>query len=244
MTDIFNRQEELARLRQRFDDRKSLLLHGPAGVGKTLLLRSLLPCYPEALYCAAAASPQALFKSLAERLVARHDAEVARIYKRRVSDLLSMSAVSQKGVVLDALRAGKHIIVLDHLNRPSATFAAAVREILYRAPVIAVSRSEHMEDAGLVGPLLPDRSERMAVRNLDPESAKRFACIVCSRLGLEAGNMVNVLQNTVTSSEGNPGAIVRLLEMARLAKYRSGDHIKWSPLYIDFRMELASSNAR
>ncbi len=34
-------------------------------------------------------------------------------------------------------------------------------------PVIAVTRSAHMEDACSVSPLLPDRSERLAIRNFD-----------------------------------------------------------------------------
>jgi hypothetical protein len=37
-------------------------------------------------------------------------------------------------------------------------------------------------------------------------------------------------------SEGNPGAIVALVEMAKYTKYRSDEHIKITPLYIDFRM--------
>jgi hypothetical protein len=47
----------------------------------------------------------------------------------------------------------------------------------------------------------------------------------------------------VKSSEGNPGAILRMIAMARQSKYRNDDHIKWSPLYIDFLMEWARENA-
>ena len=38
------------------------------------------------------------------------------------------SAVSLKGIVMDALKEGKYCIVLDHLSRPSYAFAAVVRE--------------------------------------------------------------------------------------------------------------------
>jgi hypothetical protein len=47
----------------------------------------------------------------------------------------------------------------------------------------------------------------------------------------------------VKSSEGNPGAILRMIAMAKQLKYRNDDHIKWSPLYIDFLMEWARENA-
>jgi hypothetical protein len=110
-------------------------------------------------------------------------------------------------------------------------------------PVVAVARSAHMEDAGYVLPLLPDRSERLAIRNFDSERAKAFAVDASSQHGLEAANLPSVLDSMVKSSEGNPGAILRMIAMAKHSKYRSDDHIKWSPLYIDFLMEWAAANA-
>ena len=35
----------------------------------------------------------------------------------------------------------------------------------------------------------------------------------------------------------------RMIAMAKQSKYRNEDHIKWSPLYIDFLMEWARENA-
>jgi hypothetical protein len=37
-------------------------------------------------------------------------------------------------------------------------------------------------------------------------------------------------------SERNAGAILSMLDMAKYPKYRSDEHIKITPLYIDFRM--------
>ena len=83
----------------------------------------------------------------------------------------------------------------------------------------------------------------MAIKNFDTETAKAFALEVCAQQQLTAENLNVVLDSMIKSSEGNPGAILRLVAMAKQSKYRSDDHIKWSPLYIDFLMEWAAANA-
>lgn len=242
---IFGRTEELESLRRRLASRKSTLLHGPSGVGKTLLLREVMPEFRDVLYCSASSSPQAIVRQMAELLSARQDATVLRICKGRTGSLLEKSSVSLKGIVMDALRAADYMLVLDHMNRPSAALGAIVREVMFlcSTPVIAVARSVHMEDAGALTPLLPDRSERMAIRHFDSDAARAFALQVCTEQQLAAENLNSVLDSMVKSSEGNPGAILRMIAMARQQKYRCDDHIKWSPLYIDFLMEWAAANA-
>jgi len=242
---IFGRKDELELLRKRLESRRSTLLYGPSGVGKTQLLQQLLPEFSKVLYCSVSSSPQSIFRCLAELLVARNDATLMRISKGRTDSLLGKSSISLKGIIMDALRATDYLVVLDHLDRPSSALAAMVGELMVSCstPVIAVARSAHMEDAGYVLQLLPDRSERMAIKNFDSDRAKAFAVEVSSQQSLEAANLQGVLESMVRSSEGNPGAILRMVAMAKHSKYRSDDHIKWSPLYIDFLMEWAAANA-
>ena len=242
---IFSRAEELDSLRKRFASRRSTLVHGPSGVGKTLLLQQVMPEFGEVLYCPASVSPQAVFRSFAELLAAKRDATVLRICRGSADAFLSKSSVSLKGIVMDALRAANYLVVLDHLNRPSSALAAMVSEVMLSCstPVVAVARSAHMEDAGYVLPLLPDRSERLAIKNFDAETAKVFAVEVASQQQLAAENLNSVLDSMIKCSEGNPGAILRMIAMAKQLKYRCDNHIKWSPLYIDFLMEWAAVSA-
>jgi hypothetical protein len=242
---LFGRAEELDALRKRMAMRKSTLVHGPSGVGKTILLQQAMPEFANILYCSNSSSPQAIFRCLTELLAARRDATIVRLCKGSTGVLLGKSAVSLKGIVCDALRAASYTIILDHLNRPSAALGATAREFMsiYSTPVVAVARSVHMEDAGSVSALLPDRGERLAIRNFDSDTAKAFALEVCEHQRLQAGNLPSVLDSMIKSSEGNPGAIIRMITMAKQSKYRNEDHIKWSPLYIDFLMEWAAANA-
>jgi len=234
---IFDREEELQALKQRLLKRKSFLLHGPSGVGKTLLIRSLLAQTRSFLYCETSAGTQVVFRSVAQCLLERDDTRVQRTCRSR-EGILVKSAVSLKGIVMDALRDGGYSIVLDHVDRPSQSFAAAAREIIgwCSTPVIAVARSCHMEDTGFLQPLYSDRHDRYELKNFDPSAAERFAQEIIRRAGLSASNMKEFLGKVVELSEGNPGAILSMLQMAKYPKYRTDEHIKITPLYIDFRM--------
>jgi hypothetical protein len=234
---IFDREEELQTLKLRLLKRKPFLLHGPVGVGKTLLICSLLPQVPAALYCENSATTQVVFRSVAQALLERRDPRVQTSCRNR-DGIQAKSAVSLKGIVMDALREGSYCIVMDHLNRPSQSFAAAVREIISwcSTPVIAVARSSHMEDTGFLQPLYSDRSEKYELKNLDSDVAERFAHEIVKRAGLSASNIGEFLAKVLEFSEGNPGAILSMLQMAKYPKYRADEHIKITPLYIDFRM--------
>jgi KaiC/GvpD/RAD55 family RecA-like ATPase len=242
---VFGRTEELDALRKRLAIRKSTLFHGPSGAGKTLLLQQVMPEFSNVLYCPSSSSSQAVFRCLAELLAARNDRTILRICKGNLGALLGKSSVSLKGIVSDALRAANYTIVLDHLNRPSPALGSMIREVMAMSstPVVAVVRSTHMEDAGSVSALLPDRNERLAIKNFDSDTAKAFAIELCEQQQLEAENLHSVLDSMIKSSEGNPGAIIRMIAMAKQSKYRNDDHIKWSPLYIDFLMEWAAADS-
>lgn len=234
---IFDREEELQALKERLQKRKPFLLHGPIGVGKTLLIRSLLPQVPAALYCGTSATAQVVFRSVADALLDMGDQRVRTSCRNR-DGIQAKSAVSLRGIVMDALREGSYWIVIDHLNRPSQSFAAAVREIVSwcSTPVIAVARSSHMEDTGFLQQLYSDRAEKVELKNFDSAVAEQFAHEAVKRAGLSASNISAFLAKVLELSEGNPGAILSMLQMAQYPKYRMDEHIKITPLYIDFRM--------
>lgn len=236
---VFGREEELQGLRQRLSKRQAFLLFGPSGVGKSLLLKQALPDFSLALYSAESSSTQSVFRNLAVALLKMRDPRLLRSVGRSGPEgLKTKSALGLKGIVMDALHDGQYYVVLDHLKLPSYSFAAAVREIMGwgTTPVVTLARSAHMEDIGFLKPFYPDRSERFELRNFPPALAEHFAEEATSRAGLRAQNMEEFLERVLEFSDGNPGAILSMLQMAKDPKYLSAGRIKITPLYVDFRM--------
>lgn len=241
---IFGRDEETQNLHARLVKKRPFLVHGPAGAGKTLLLRNLLCEFPDMVYCENAATTQVIFRTVARALLQRDNARVLKAVHDEVG-IKMKSAVSLKGIVMDALHTGKYCIVLDHLKRPSYSLASAVREIMGWAatPVVAVARSPHMEDVGFLQPFYSDKSEKYEIRNFEPAIAEQFVQEIVRRNGLFANNMRDFLEKVLEFSHGNPGAILAMMEMAGYPKYRSEENIKITPLYIDFRMNWGQAGS-
>jgi len=244
MHELFRREKELAILRQRIATRHSFLLHGPAGVGKTMLIRALLPELPEVLYCRDASGKQRVLRAIASALAER-GATATRVLGGP-EGIRTKSAVSLKGIVQDLLRSAKYWVVLDHLQRPSQAFAADIKEIAGWAmtPVLGIARSDHMEDVGFLMALFSDRSEKVELHNFDEVQAAEFARMVAASSGLAASNAAEFMSRVVELSHGNPGAIAAMVEMGKSPKYRAGEQIMVSPLYIDFRLNWPSADFR
>jgi hypothetical protein len=234
---IFDREEERQRIGRFAAKKRPFLVYGPAGVGKTLLLRSVLPEFRSVLYCEDSATTNAMFRNLARNLLRLRSARACKAF-RDEDAIGAKSAVSLKGIVMDALREGEYTIVLDHLKRPSYAFAAGVREIMGwgATPVSAVARSSHMEDTGFLQPLYEERAQKCEIRNFDGSTAENFAREMVKRSGLSGANISEFLDKILEFSGGNPGAMIAMIDMAAYPKYRAEEHIKISPLYIDFRM--------
>ena len=81
--------------------------------------------------------------------------------------------------------------MLDHLKRPSYSFASAVRELIAwgSTPVSAVASSSHMEDTGFLQPIYGDRSQKCEIRNFDDSKAEQFAHERIKHSGLSGTNI-------------------------------------------------------
>jgi hypothetical protein len=241
---LFGRRKELDELIRRFSTRESFVLYGVSGTGKTFLLHHVTGASPNVLYCPDSSAAQLVFQSLATGLLMARD-HYARRSLHNGRTLRNKSTIALRGIVLTSLREGSYRIVLDHLRAPAAGLASDIRDIMFYGgtPVVAVSRSPHMEDLGFLAPLFVLGSERMELPTFSRGETAKFACEVAQRMHLAAMNLTDFLERIVTLSQGSPGAIIAMVQMAARSKYRSDGYIKTSPLYIDFRLAWHSANA-
>jgi hypothetical protein len=241
---IFGREQEMAELRRRLASRKSFVLYGPSGSGKTFLLQRVVRDFPEVLYCSQAASPQLVVQSLALGLVELRD-RYTKSFLRNAQAVKLKSTIALRGIVLEAVRRGKYFVVLDHLQGPAAALSADTRDLMFygETPVLAVARSAHMEDLGFLTPMFSLRAERMRLSTFAHREAARYAEVTALRINLSATNLPEFLERVVDLSQGSPGAIQKMLQMARIPRYRLNGYIKTAPLYIDFRLAWHAENA-
>jgi hypothetical protein len=243
---VFARDAELEELRQRLRTHKPFLVHGDSGAGKTLLITTITREFQRVLYCGDSSTGQSVFRALAAELLATGDPVLRRVCGRSAASALkTKSILALRGLVLNALRAGEYFVVLDHLCRTSGSLASDVREIIFwgNTPVLAVARSNHMEDLGFLASFFALRSERMHIWPFERDLAAEFARQTATEFGLEASNREEFLARVVQLSGGLPGPILGMIRMALLPKYRTGDYIKFSPLYIDSRLSWHAANA-
>ena len=226
------REEEMGRLRSHAKTRRSLLVFGPEGVGKSRLLQTFVKCQSLALYVGQVRSPRDLVHALLQSLHAADE----RI--EIPGNVAALSTISLKGLVHRALDTQPFLLVLDQLEAPSSVATGMIKDFHYygRTPVIFASRSPHMEDIGALRSLCANKSERLEVKNWPHHIALEFAKRDAARLRLSASNLETILPSLVEWSDGNPGAILRMLKMAHLPQYRAGDQIKAHILYLDYRM--------
>ena len=226
------REEELGRLRNQARIRKSLLVHGSEGVGKSRLLQSFVGSQPLAVYIPQMRSPREFTLTLLQALHSVDDKV------KLPGNIPALSTSSLKGIVHRALDTRPFLMVLDHLDAPSRVVTGMIKDLYYygRTPVIFASRSPHMEDIGALRPLCALKSERIELENLPQKVALEFAMRDAERIKLWASNLDSILPSLVEWSDGNPGAILQMLKMAHLPQYRVGDQIKAHILYLDYRM--------
>lgn len=228
-----DRLDEMARLQAQAQKRKSMLIFGPEGVGKTRLLLAFAERNPLALYVPRIRSPRDFMLSLLQ--------ELRRLEKRQLrlpENVSALSTPSLKGIVQRALAAFPFLLVLDHLTGPSRVVTGIIKEFsdYGQRPILFAARTPHMEDIGTLQPMCADRSERLEMKNLPPAIALEFAKREAENSSLWASNLESALHSLVDWSEGNPGSILQMLAMAQLPRYRMGDQIKAHVLYLDYRM--------
>ena len=223
------REEELGLLRNQAKIRKSMLVYGPEGVGKSRLLQTFVEGQPLALYVAQMRSPREFLLAL---LHALHSADAGI---RIPGNIDALSSSSLKGIVNRALDTGPFLMVLDHLDAPSRVVTGMIKDLVYygRTPLIFASRSPHMEDIGALRPLCALKSERIEIENLPQKIALEFAMRNAEKIQLWASNLESILSSIVEWSDGNPGAILHMLKMAQLPQCRAGDQIEARILRVD-----------
>jgi len=212
------REKELARLEQLHAQRRHVLLVGPAGVGKSALIRHVATRLP-LLVCPESARLSEIFTALEQPL----GLEAA-----------DLKLVQRKNRLLAALARARPTVVFDGVGWTTPKLASFLECVCQRAPVWVATRSERPWDIGRVWPLLV-QFQRL---ELHPLSLRDTRALVEAAIGqglipLEAVRIADWLHRR---SAGNPQVLRALFRELATGGYDLSNPLALRRLDLDRRI--------
>ena len=242
-----DREREARQLLAAIRQRESLLICGPAGIGKTALVsRVLSGLEPDlaqrSLYVSGASGLQPLLRQLLERLHLARDQTLRRqlhAERGRQADfrgwLKAQSSSRLRGSLYRALGGENYWIFLDHICVLTHAMGKVLKEIMRmrNTPVYFMARGLRTGEIGPLAEVYWSAQRRLFLDPL-PEPAARELLEGCiRRLALQRLDLEGFRGDALQLSGRNPGAIVRMCTLAAEPRYRNGSKIKTRLMYVD-----------
>jgi len=229
---LLSRRVELENLVEALRGRRSRLLTGPIGSGKTRLLQEALQRTSEP-YVLMDWPPvlHSLLVSMAEGL---------GCCSARASSLRLTTSQALKSMVKAALQQQPRCIVLEDAHNAEPRTYRFLQEIYHAPGCSLVVTAPCRERLGHLHKLLWDPREEIALKPLTRVDARRLFEEASCKYGLSALNLDAFRSKVLTAARGNPGQIVTMCRLASRAEYQDRWRIKFLPLRIDTLTEFVS----
>jgi hypothetical protein len=244
---FLGRKAETLRLRTRLTGRESLLIWGPAGIGKTALVMEVLKDLPlvisrSTIYLSGIASLQPLLRSLLGRLYQLEDSALRRQLHaegvRRDSFnnwQHSLNTSRLKGAVYRSAENGQYRIVLDHMPPLTHAVAKIVKELVQMrdTPVFLLARGLSESQLGRAAGLYWSDHQRLGLGPLPDRVLRELleGCIQHFRLGRL--NLAGFREDMVRLSRGIPGALIKMCALAAEPRCQFESQVKTKLVHID-----------
>jgi len=188
---LIGREKELAIVREHVRAGRNLAVVGPAGVGKTALVREAVP---GARYCADSSTVKTVCESLGFH---------------------APDNIARKRALLRATAGGTQCFVFDHVGHVTPKLLSLLELIHESHPMIVVTRSLAWKEVGHLKMILWD-FDTLELRNLPEREACRLADRETARLGIKVP-----AQDLWRLAHGHPGRILELCAQATKGRYVS-----------------------
>jgi hypothetical protein len=243
---LVGRDVESARLRQAIEDRRSLSIWGPAGIGKTALVMKVLKDLPPAvagstIYLSGVDGLQLLLRSLLRRLYQVGDPTLRRQLRAEgvrggtfKAWLNSLSTSRLKGAVYRSAENGQYRIVLDHMPPLTHAVAKVVKELVQmrNTPVFLLARGLSESEIGRVADLYWSDRQRLSLGPLPDRAARDLLEWCIRRFGLPRLELEG-FSELLHLSGRNPGTLIKMCALAAEPRYQHGSQIKTKLIHID-----------
>ena len=244
-----DRKSESRRLENAILERQSLMICGPAGIGKTALVAKVIAGLPAGLAGRCLEIPGArdlpdLLRQLVRRLYEAEDPNLARQLRSEgvsargfAAWVKKLSTSRLKGTVYRTLERGDYRIFLDHLPRLTKTVAKVVKELFWmrNTPVYLLIRDageQHLDP--LYNFFYWGDRERLALPPLPAQAAAELLESCVGRFALAGLDLSGFREKVLELSQQVPGAIVKMCMLAADRRYQYESRIKIKSVYIDY----------
>ena len=246
-----DRESEARRLIEAVRGKRSQMICGPAGIGKTALVSKVISRLPpdlaaRCLYLRGMKDLQDLLRQLIRGLYDLKDPNLRkRLHAEGISVLnfdawlKGLSSSRMKGALYRTVEGGDYRVFLDHLPPLTRAVAKVIKELFWmrNTPVYLLIRDELEQHLYQFYNFFywGDR-ERLALKPLPPEAAAELLESCIERFGLAQFDLSDFREEALELSKQIPGAIVKMCMLAADPRYRFESRIKIKSVYIDYLM--------
>jgi AAA ATPase domain len=231
---LIGRSSEIDRLRNSVRQRQSLLVLGPAGSGKTFLVRTIAE--EDFIYLKYPATPHQLLTDLASALLhSGHRTFLGLAQPAGDLDnwLAMQTSVHLKGLLCTSLEAEPRAVILDGIDRASFPTYRFLQRLYFAKGMAFVATARDAVSLGALGRLFWDPRATLHLEPLNHADSRRLFDIAADQFGIRDLDVQEFRDKVLESARGNPGQIVEMCRMASNPMYVTGRHIKFAPLRID-----------
>jgi NB-ARC domain len=221
-----------------------LLLVGPAGSGKTTLIRTAitnLSLDAEIIHLRYSANLHHLLVDLGRSLLAtghRSFRKLARATGDEEKWLPAQTSLHLKGLIWKSMEAEPRTIVLDGIDTGGFPTYRFLQRLYFTKGMALLAATRDLVSLGALGRLFWDPRTTVHVRPLKDVEANHLFNLAVDRFRLGALNIDEFREKVVEAAKGNPGQIVEMCRLAGNPMYVTGRHIKFAPLRIDVLMKF------
>ena len=251
---LFGRRRELVRLTAAIRERRSLLIFGPPDSGKSSLVDQALTSLPgnlasRCLRVKAEGSVQRILQQHVIRLFAAKDTVVQGAFSLQAREFHSVESWVKKqtsgrlrSLLFRAFDNGRYWVFWDSVGQLGLGHYHFLREVIWmrKTPVYLLARGLGYEYLGQASRLFWSDERRVELGPLAPEDARALLEAAVEKEGMTDLDLTEFHEQLLEASRGLPGAIVRMVAMARQPQYQYGNRVKTKLIHMDYLIQLAS----
>lgn len=222
---LLGRRDELRDLAAALCARRSCLVAGPRGIGKTRLI-------DEAVRASGQPAVRVLRPGVLHELLVQL-AQQLSCPAGRFGDVRNATSMALKPAVEAALRKSPCCVVIDGIAGADPRMYRFLQQIYYLPRVCLIVAAESRDSLGHVRKLLWDPREEISLKPLSRAEASALFESACRAFRLDSLDVDDFKSKALASARGNPGQILTMCRMASRPEYRAGRHILFLPLRID-----------